>query len=81
MHFIIRNPVHLPYYKACDVIDTEIKEMLELGVIEQSLYIHPSCPRTEKKTVWYGSVLISVNLKKVTEFDAEPMQKNETGHK
>ena len=61
-------------FKACDVMDSEIKEMLEQGVIEKSVspYSSPVVLVPKKD----GSVRFSFDfrkLNKVTEFDAEPM--------
>ena len=75
-------------YKARDVMDSEIKEMLELGVNEKSV-IQFSSPvvLVPKKD---GSVRFCIDfrkLNKVTEFDAEPMPNMEevinrmSGHK
>ena len=61
-------------FKARDVMDSEIKEMLELGVIEKSVspYSSPVVLVPKKD----GSVRFCIDfrkLNKVTEFDAEPM--------
>ena len=61
-------------FKARDFMDSEIKEMLELGVIEKpvSPYSSPVVLVPKKD----GSVRFSIDfqkLNKVTEFDAEPM--------
>ena len=74
--------------KARDVMDSEIKEMLELGVIEKSVSPYSSpVVFVQKKD---GSVRFCIDfrkLNKVTEFDAEPMPNMEevinrmSGHK
>ena len=74
--------------KARDVMDSEIKEMLELGVIKKSVspYSSPVVLVPKKD----GSVRFCIDfrkLNKVTEFDAEPMPNMEevinrmSGHK
>ena len=61
-------------FKASDVMDSEIKEMLELGVIEKSVLSYSSpVVLVPKKD---GSVPFCIDfrkLNKVTEFNAEPM--------
>ena len=70
----IRSKGYPVPYKARDVMDSEIKEMLELGVIEKSVspYSSPVVLVPKKD----GSVRFCIDfrkLNKVTEFDAEPM--------
>ena len=61
----IRSKGYPVPFKARDVMDSEIKEMLELGVIEKSVspYLSPVV-LVPKKTVRYGSALISRSLTK-----------------
>ena len=70
----IRSKGYPVPFKACDVMDSEIKEMLELGVIEKSVSPFSSpVVLVPKKD---GSVRFCIDfrkLNKVTEFDAEPM--------
>ena len=74
--------------KAHDVMDSEIKEMLELGVIENTVspYSSPVVLVPKKD----GSVRFCIDFRKLnkkTEFDAEPMSNMEevinrmSGHK
>ena len=70
----IRSKGYPVPFKARDVMDSEIKEMLELGVIEKSVspYSSPVVLVPKKD----GSVRFCIDfrkLNKVTEFDAEPM--------
>ena len=70
----IRSKGYPVPFRACDVMDSEIKEMLELGVIEKSVspYSSPVVLVPKKD----GSVRFCIDfrkLNKVTEFDAEPM--------
>ena len=70
----IRSKGYLVPFKAHDIMDSEIKEMLELGVIEKSVspYSSPVVLVPKKD----GSVRFCIDfrkLNKVTEFDAEPM--------
>ena len=84
----IRSKGYPVPFKARDVMDSEIKEMLELGVIEKSVspYSSPVVLVPKKD----GSVRFCIDfrkLNKVTEFDAEPMPNMEevinrmSGHK
>ena len=71
---LIRSKGYPVPFKARDVMDSEIKEMLELGVIEKSFspYSSPVVLVPKKN----GSVRFCIDfrkLNKVTEFDAEPM--------
>ena len=83
----IKGDIRFPF-KARDVMDSEIKEMLELDVIEKSVspYSSPVVLVPKKD----GSVRFCIDfrkLNKVTEFDAEPMPNMEevinrmSGHK
>ena len=84
----IRSKRYPVPFKACDVMDSEIKEMLELGVIEKSATPCSSpVVLVPKKD---GSVRFCIDfwkLNKVTEFVAEPMPNMEevinrmSGHK
>ena len=70
----IRSKGYPVPFKARDVMDSEIKEILELGVIEKSVspYSSPVVLVPKKD----GSVRFCIDfrkLNKVTEFDAEPM--------
>ena len=84
----IRSKGYPVPFKARDVMDSEIKEMLELDVIEKSVspYSSPVVLVPKKD----GSVRFCIDfrkLNKVTEFDAEPMPNMEevinrmSGHK
>ena len=84
----IRSKGYPVLFKARDVMDSEIKELLELGVIGKSVspYSSPVVLVTKKD----GSVRFCIDfrkLNKVTEFDAEPMPNMEevinrmSGHK
>ena len=55
----IRSKGYPVPFKARDVMDSEIKKMLELDVIEKSV-----SPYSSPRTVRYGSALISGNLTK-----------------
>ena len=71
----IRSKGYPVPFKARDVMDSEIKEMLELDVIEKSVSPYSSPVVLVPKK--YGSVRFCIDfrkLNKVTEFDAEPMQ-------
>ena len=84
----IRSKGYPVPFKARDVMDSEIKEILDLGVIEKSVspYSSPVVLVLKKD----GSVRFCIDfrkLNKVTEFDAEPMPNMEeiinrmSGHK
>ena len=61
-------------FKARDVMTTEIKEMLELGVIEKSVSSYSSpVVLVPKKDASVRFCIDLVKLNKVTEFVAEPM--------
>ena len=61
----IRSKGYLVQFKARDVMDSEIKEMLELGVIEKSVSPYSSpVVHVPKKDGSDGSALISGNLTK-----------------
>ena len=84
----IRSKGYPVSFKARNAMDSEIKEMLKLGVIEKSVSPYSSpVVRVPKKD---GSVRFCIDfrkLNKVTEFDAEPMPNMEevinrmSGHK
>ena len=70
----IRSKGYPVLFKARDVMDSEIKEMLELGVIEKSVSPYSSLVILVPKkdgSVWFCIDFRKLN--KVTEFDAEPM--------
>ena len=74
----IRSKGYPVLFKAGDIMDSEIKEMIELSVIEKSVspYSSPIVLVPKKDSlVWF--CIDFWKLKKVTEFDAEPMP----GHK
>ena len=84
----IRSKGYPVPFKARDVMDSEIKEMIELGVIEKSVspYSSPVVLVPKKD----GSVRLCIDFRKLdkaTEFDAEPMPNMEevinrmSGHK
>ena len=61
----IRSKGYLVPFKVRDVMDSEIKEMLELGIIEKSVSPYSSpVVLYRKRKVRYGSALISGNLTK-----------------
>ena len=63
-------------------METEIQEMLDLGVIEPSVSPYSSAVVLVPKKD--GSVRFCIDfrkLNKVTEFEAEPMSNMESGHK
>ena len=61
----IRSKGYPVPFKAHDIMDSEINEMLELGVIEKSVSPYASpVVLVPKRMVRYGSLLISGNLTK-----------------
>ena len=84
----IRSKGYPVPFKARDVMDSEIKEMLELGVIEKSVSPYSSpVVLVPKKDSSVRFCIDFRKLNKVTEFDAEPMPNMEevisrmSGHK
>ena len=70
----VRSKGYLIPYKTKEVMESEINEMIELGVIEFSISPYSSTIVLVPKKD--GSVRICIDfckLNKVTEFDAEPM--------
>ena len=75
-------------FKTCEVMETEVQEMLDLGVTESSVSPFSSPVMLVPKKnglVWFCIDFLRLN--KVTDFDAEPMQNIEdvikklSGHK
>ena len=84
----IRSKGYPVPFKACNVMDSEIKEMLQLGVIEKSASPYSSpVVLVPKKDGLVRFCIDFRKLNKVTEFDAEPMPNMEevinrmSGHK
>ena len=84
----VRSKGYLIPYKTRDVLETEIQEMLDLGVIKTTVSPYSSLKVLVPKKD--GSVRFCIDfrkLNKVTEFDAEPMTNMEevinklSGHK
>ena len=70
----IRSKGYPVPFKARDVMDSEIKEMLELGVIEKSVSPYSSpVVLVPKKDASVRFCIDFRKLNKVTKFDAEPM--------